>query len=330
MSSWRAFPERSWSEVQGSLSGFGPGTEPYGMAYVTDAQGGPILNGRVSARIRLGRADRASGVGLVCRADGLRSFAAFYVTSEPEAPGMFSVRLAAFKFGSIAASAALRVPVALAENEVRLTLQFFSGELTGELLSGPTSTTIHHVVPEIPFAGRAGLVRFYGAPVMAKDVHVEEIRKQPVLPEATEDSAARAYKYDVFLSYTHGDKNLIAPVLERFRQAGIAYWFDEEQITFGDRIVRKIEDGLQQSRYVVVALSKQFKEAEWRQAEYGPIFYREFSGDTSRRVIPLSLDGSTAIEATGAMLLSEKMRADFTNDQNFKAFLEFLKKSDPA
>src|SRR5215831_14982377 len=104
MSNWRAFPERSWAEVRDSFSGFGRGTIPFGLAYAADTSR-RILNGRVSARIRLGRLDRPAGGGVVCRADDLRSLVAFHLISDPEAPGLFSVRITAFKYGTVVAMA---------------------------------------------------------------------------------------------------------------------------------------------------------------------------------------------------------------------------------
>jgi TIR domain len=326
MSDWRAFPERSWAEVRGSFSGFGHGASPFGLAYMADTSR-RILNGRVSARIRLGRVDRPAGAGVVCRADDLRSLVAFYVVSDPEAPGLFSVRITAFKFGTVVAIAALTEPLALADGEMHASLQFFSGDIRGELRSGASSVAIDRLVPEVPFAGYAGLVRLYDCPAFARDLSVEEIGMKPVLPEATDKPGARQYKFDVFLSHAQGDADLIAQVTKGFRQAGISYWVDEEQVTFGDKVVQKIEDGLRDSRFVVVALSEALGESGYSRSEYSPILYREFSGETSRRVIPLSLDGSDSEKAV-PLLLSEKMRADLTKKGSFESFLEFIKKSD--
>jgi hypothetical protein len=144
--------------------------------------------------------------------------------------------------------------------------------------------------------------------------------------EASETPKGRPYRYDVFISHAHGDHSRIAQVTERLRRGDISYWIDEEQIKFGDQIVSKIEDGLQDSHFVLAALSAALVKSGWCRAEYGPILHREFSGDTSRRVIPLSLDG-TADESTVPLLLWDKMRVDFTNEQSFAEFIKFIKHS---
>ncbi|USX49074.1 toll/interleukin-1 receptor domain-containing protein [Lentzea sp. HUAS12] len=328
MSSWRAFPERSWADVRGSFSGFGRGASPFGMAYTADT-GRRILNGRVSATIRMGRTDRPAGAGVVCRADDLRSLVAFYIICDPATPGVFSVRVTAFKFGTTVAMAALTEPFELTDDEAHFSLQFFSGTLRGEVRSGDRVATIERLVPEIPFSGHAGLVRFYDCPVFARGVAVEEIGTRPVLPDETVANATRQYEYDVFLSHAKGDEVLVAEVTRAFRDAGITYWMDEEQITFGDPVIGKIEDGLRDSRFVIVALSEILGHNGYSRAEYGAILYREFSGDTARRVIPLSLDGSDSERAI-PLLLSEKMRADLTKKESFESLLKFIKNLDAS
>jgi hypothetical protein len=115
-------------------------------------------------------------------------------------------------------------------------------------------------------------------------------------------------------------------VVEALKKNGISYWIDSEKLTFGDGIIAGIESGLKRSKFVVVCISKNLEKSGWCRAEYGPILYREFSGQTSRRVIPLSLDGSKDNDAV-PLLLSDKVRADFTETTSFGALLEFLRQA---
>ncbi|MCZ7377096.1 toll/interleukin-1 receptor domain-containing protein [Micromonospora sp. WMMC250] len=134
------------------------------------------------------------------------------------------------------------------------------------------------------------------------------------------------FRYDAFISHSHADRGAAARIAERLREAGICYWLDAEQITFGDPIVGKIEDGLRSSRFVVAVLSAALARSGWCRAEYGSVLHRELSGDASRRVIPLSLDGATDGAVT-PMLLVGKLRVDFTNERSMADFIEFLKHS---
>jgi hypothetical protein len=312
MSSWRAFPEGSWSPVQRSMSGFRRGEGRYGLAYAIDTAVGPFLNGRVSASLRIGDRQRAWGGGVICRADTERTFVAFYLTTAPETPELFNVRLAAFKYGRITASATLRKSIPIPSGEFHLSLRFFSGEILGEVQCDGEVTSLAHHMPEVPFSGHAGLVRFYDSRVFAKDIQMEELRMKPVLPEETEVPPTQAYRFQVFLSHSRDDRPLVGKLMDQLRAAGITYWVDEEQIKFGDQIIAKIEDGLRDSRYVVACLGEGYARSGWCRAEYGSILYREFSGDTSRRVIPMTLDGPLR-SASIPLLLSDKLRVDFTD-----------------
>lgn len=321
MSTWRSFPDRGWAPIGNSLSGFGKGEGPYALAYAIDTQTGPHLNGRVSAHFHISQSPRVQGLGVVCRANELRSFIAFYITNDSDDPSLFGVRLAALKLGRVVSLAALKEPIEISGQTVTMTLRFYSGEITGELVTSNTKASITRVVPEVPFPGHSGLIRFYNSSTLATRIQVEAIHKRPVLPEVPE---VGVQQFTVFLSHSSQDKETVRKVAKEFQKRNITYWVDEEQITFGDAIVSKIEDGLKKSKYVVVCLSEDVVRSGWCRAEYGSILYREFSGDTSRRVIPLSLDGSQS-ESSIPLLLSDKMRADFTDDASFAAFLKFLK-----
>jgi hypothetical protein len=142
----------------------------------------------------------------------------------------------------------------------------------------------------------------------------------------SDDRLPTLFKYDVFISHSHADKDAIAPVIQRLREAGISYWLDAEQIAFGDFVVGKIEDGLRDSRFVAAVLSVGLVKSGWCRAEYGAVLNRELSGDTARRVIPLSLDGTNDVGAI-PMLLTDKRRVDLRSELSVAEFIAFLRSS---
>jgi hypothetical protein len=322
VSNWRAFPKGSWVPVGRIVSGFGKGEGSYNTAYAIDTGSPPFLNGRISAQIRLARNRPVNAAGLVCRADELRSFAAFYVMSDDGGSDSYSVRLAAFKHGRLDSLGALKDSVHIRNGEFSISLQFFAGDILGEVISDGTAHLLKHLLPIPPFPGSCGVVRFYDTAVTASGIQIEEIAMKPILPRE-ESVPGQNFPFHVFLSHASTDKPEVLRLIEILKNAGITYWVDHERINFGDGIVAKIEDGLKRSRYVVVCLSDSLAASGWCRAEYGPILYREFSGDTSRRVIPLSLDGSKNAESI-PLLLSDKMRADLTSPSSVAAFIEFL------
>ncbi len=60
------------------------------------------------------------------------------------------------------------------------------------------------------------------------------------------------FKYDVFLSHSSKDKAVVRKLAERLRDDGLRVWLDEWEIRPGDPILLKIEEGLEQSRALVL------------------------------------------------------------------------------
>jgi hypothetical protein len=326
MSNWHSFPNKSWSPIDKILSGFGNGEGAYKSAYAINIDIGSFLNGRVSAYIRIAGDRPINGAGVICRANEMRSFVAFYVVSDDTSPDLYGVRLAAFKYGKLESLVGLKHSISIPNRQFHISLQFFSGEMIGEIITETETHTLTYLVPEIPFPGNCGVVRFYGSSVTVQKIQIEKIKMKPLLPEEDNEPTQSTHPFSVFLSHSSADKETVLKVIEAFKKANISYWVDHEQIKFGDGIVAKIEEGLQKSKYVVVCLSEKLMTSGWCRAEYGAILYREFSGDTSRRVIPLSLDGSNNTNNI-PLLLSDKLRADFTNQNNFSEFIQFLHES---
>lgn len=326
MSNWKTFPDKAWSLIGKTLSGFCDGEGVYKTAYAINVDTDSFLNGRISAYVRIAGDRPVNGAGVICRANELRSFVAFYVVTDETSPDFYSVRLTAFKYGRIESLVGLKHSISIPNRQFHISLQFFSGEMVGEIVTEIETHALVYLVPELPFPGNCGVVRFYGSSVTIKKIQIEEIKMKPILPEEDEDLEQQRHPISVFLSHSSADKEIILKAIDAFKEANISYWVDHEQIKFGDSIVAKIEEGLQKSKYVVVCLSENLRTSGWCRAEYGAILYREFSGDTSRRVIPLSLDGSNNSD-TIPLLLSDKLRADFTNQNNFSQFIQFLRDS---
>ena len=327
MNNWQTFPNGAWSPIGKILSGFGEGEGAYKASYAIDFGSSPFLNGRVSAYIRIAEDHLINGAGVICRANEMRSFVAFYIVTDDTYPDLYSVRLAAFKYGKIESLVGLNHSISIPNCQFYLSLKFFSGEMIGEITVEEKIYKLTYLIPELPFPGYCGVVRFYDASVTVHKIQIEEIKVKPILPEEdSELSQLSAHSFSVFLSHSSTDKAVVLQVIDLFKKENISYWVDHEQITFGDPIVAKIEEGLQKSKYVVVCLSENLANSGWCRAEYGAILYREFSGDTSRRVIPLSLDGSNNSEGI-PLLLSDRLRADFTDQANFSKFIQFLSES---
>ena len=64
-----------------------------------------------------------------------------------------------------------------------------------------------------------------------------------------------SFSYDVFLSHSAKDKPVVRELAQRLKADGLRVWFDEWEIRPGDQISRRIEDGLEKSRTLVLCMS---------------------------------------------------------------------------
>lgn len=92
---------------------------------------------------------------------------------------------------------------------------------------------------------------------------------------------------DVFLCHASEDKNnVVRPLAEALKKAGISYWLDEAEIRWGCDIFKSINEGLKTSHFVIVVLSKNYLQKKWPQAELSAAMNDELSSEIIK-VLPL-------------------------------------------
>lgn len=112
-------------------------------------------------------------------------------------------------------------------------------------------------------------------------------------------------KRDVFLCHASEDKDAyVRPFATALASAGITYWIDEAEIHWGDRITKKINEGLVNSRYVVVFLTESFLNRNWPQNELSSALSVEMATGTVV-VLPIMI-ASESIVFAQYPLLSDK------------------------
>jgi|CXWL01.1.fsa_nt_gi GTPase SAR1 family protein len=97
------------------------------------------------------------------------------------------------------------------------------------------------------------------------------------------------FKFDVFLSYNSKDKMQVRRLAERLHATGLRVWFDEWVINPGDDFYSSIEDGLTNSRSLMLFMSKTALGAGWVALEQSTLQFRE-PANTGRIFIPIVLD----------------------------------------
>jgi hypothetical protein len=84
--------------------------------------------------------------------------------------------------------------------------------------------------------------------------------------------------YDVFLSHASEDKEeVVVPLAKALEARGVRVWLDRQQLTLGDSLSRKIDEGLAQSRFGAVVLSPAFFAKSWPIRELDGLVARETS-----------------------------------------------------
>jgi TIR domain. len=97
--------------------------------------------------------------------------------------------------------------------------------------------------------------------------------------------------YDVFISHSSKDKAVVRELAERLKADGLRVWFDDWVIQPGDMIGLKIEQGLEQSRTLVLVMSANAFASEWVTLERHTAMFRDPTNQ-ERRFIPLLIDNT--------------------------------------
>lgn len=83
-------------------------------------------------------------------------------------------------------------------------------------------------------------------------------------------------KWDVFLSHASEDKeSFVLPFVENLSSYGVKVWFDKFSLKVGDSLSRSIDEGLSNSKYGIVVLSKAFFNKGWTEYELRSLLSRE-------------------------------------------------------
>ena len=96
------------------------------------------------------------------------------------------------------------------------------------------------------------------------------------------------FQFDVFLSHNAKDKPRVRRLAERLKAAGVRVWLDEWVIQAGDIIALKVDEGLEQSRVLLLCISPAALASGWVALERSTAVHRD-PANAGRRFIPLLL-----------------------------------------
>jgi TIR domain len=99
------------------------------------------------------------------------------------------------------------------------------------------------------------------------------------------DDAGREASYDVFISYAGEDRAVASELATELRQMRFQVWYDRFELRSGDRILDRINDGLNNSEYGVLIVSAQFLAKPWPRYETDVLVRNEIEG--RKKLLPV-------------------------------------------
>jgi hypothetical protein len=125
--------------------------------------------------------------------------------------------------------------------------------------------------------------------------------------------------HGIFLSHTSADKPFVRQLRKDLIAGGVSrVWIDEAEIEIGDSLIAKIEEGLRETRYIGVVLSKKSITAPWVKRELESAITREIAGGDVV-VLPLLYE-----KCDLPPFLAGKLYADFTDSAKYDEELSKL------
>jgi len=113
---------------------------------------------------------------------------------------------------------------------------------------------------------------------------------------------------NVFISHRSSDIVEAERLATEVRNAGHLVWLDAWEISIGDSIIAKMQDGLQGATYVVVCYSASSVLAPWMSREWMSALARQLNGHNVK-LLPVRLTG-----ADSPAILADIKYADLVGD----------------
>ena len=113
----------------------------------------------------------------------------------------------------------------------------------------------------------------------------EIVKSDPIIQKRL--SQISSFKYDVFISHAFEDKeDVVLPIVKEINKYGLRYWYDSEQLKLGDSITKKINRGINESRFLLAILSSTFVNKNWTMTELQTALNMQISSGTLK-VLPI-------------------------------------------
>lgn len=131
---------------------------------------------------------------------------------------------------------------------------------------------------------------------------------------------------DIFLSYSHLDKDFVGKLASDCKERGIQIWFDEDILLAGDSVILKIEEGIDKAKLFAIVLSQNSLESRWVREELEQAIIAAIA-ERRTKIIPIILGQVSHIPG----FLRSKKYVDFSDwphgKEQYNNSLNFLIRS---
>ncbi len=133
------------------------------------------------------------------------------------------------------------------------------------------------------------------------------------VPETVAVDETSRHAFDLFISYASEDRSIVEGLVKVLAGHNLKVWWDKGQITLGDRLSAKIDEGLRNSRYGVVIISAYFIAKHWPESELRSMINRSTSSG-EKVILPVLLGLTHDQFAEHYPLIADTVTTQFDGD----------------
>lgn len=126
----------------------------------------------------------------------------------------------------------------------------------------------------------------------------------------------------VFLSHASKDREIARQIASDLQSMGVTVWFDAAEIKVGDTLLEKINEGISNSDFIILLLSKESMKSAWVQNEYRAALVND-PKNIQNRLVPVLIDDSFSMPSD----FSEIVYLDLSTPDKYKTGIRQLVKS---
>lgn len=133
-----------------------------------------------------------------------------------------------------------------------------------------------------------------------------------------------AKQWDAFISHASEDKDKVVRELANILETlHLKVWYDEFALEVGDSLSKKIDEGLLQSNFGIVIISKAFLNKKWTDYEYRSLITKEENG--RKVILPVWYDITVEEVKKFSLFLADKIALDTSKNKLKQIAVKLLK-----